>query len=112
LEWYSIFIAKVREYKAESGDDEKAMKMAIEYCIRNDILKKFLEVHASEVVNMLLTEWNTVEYGEVQREEGREEGMEKGVNRVLELMEQGYTPEQIRAKLASEKTSALGRAQK
>jgi hypothetical protein len=40
--------------------------------IENNILREFLEAHASEVVNMLLTERNTVEYGEVQREEGRE----------------------------------------
>jgi hypothetical protein len=70
--------------------------------IGNDILKDFLEAHASEVVNMLLTEWNTVEYGEVQREEGREEVR----NMVFELVEQGYTPKQIRAKLASAETSA------
>jgi hypothetical protein len=77
LEGYSIFIAKVRECKAETGDNEKAMKEAIGYCIENNILKGFLEAHASEVVNMLLTEWSTIEYGEVQREEGREEGMRK-----------------------------------
>jgi hypothetical protein len=112
LEWYSIFISRVREYKAETGDDEKAMKRAIEYCIKNDILKEFLEAHASEVVNMLLTEWNTVEYGEVQREEGREEGMERGQNMVLELVEQGYTPEQIRARLEAARTEAAGTAGK
>jgi predicted transposase YdaD len=78
LEGYSVFIAKVREFKAETGDNEQAMKKAIKYCIENNILKKFLETNASEVLNMLLTEWNTVEYGEVQREEGREEGRKEG----------------------------------
>jgi predicted transposase YdaD len=77
LEGYSIFIAKVREFKAGTGDNGKAMKMAIQYCIENNILRKFLEEHASEVMNMLLTGWNTIEYGEVQREEGREEGREE-----------------------------------
>lgn len=104
LEWYSIFIAKVRECKAETGEDEEAMKKAIEYCIKNDIMKEFLEAHASEVVNMLLTEWNTVEYGEVQREEGREEGLERGREEGLErgqgkaaknLLDFGMSPEQI-----------------
>jgi hypothetical protein len=116
LEWYSIFIAKVREFAGETGDIERAMRLAIQYCAENDILKEFLEANASEVMNMLLTEWNTVEYGEVQREEGREEGMEegleiglaKGQNRVLELMEQGYTLEQIRAELAMKPLSAEG----
>jgi hypothetical protein len=81
LEGYSIFIAKVREFKAGTGDNERAMKMGIQYCIENNILKKFLEEHASEVMNMLLTEWNTIEYGEVQRAEGREEGREEGMEK-------------------------------
>lgn len=38
----------------------------------------FLEENASEVVNMLMTEWNTEEYGRVQRAEGREEGRQEG----------------------------------
>jgi hypothetical protein len=50
---------------------------------------------------MLITEWNTTEYGEVQREEGREEGQDM----VLELLDQGYTAEQIRAVLAAAKTA-------
>jgi hypothetical protein len=93
----SIFIAKVRECKAGTGDNAKAMKMAIQYCIENNILKKFLEANASEVLNMLLTEWNTIEYGEVQREEGRD--------MVLGLLDQGYTPEQIRARLEAARTA-------
>jgi predicted transposase YdaD len=119
LEWYSAFTARVREYKAQTGNNEKAMKMAINYCIEHNILRDFLETHASEVMNMLLSEWNTEEWGAVQREEGREEGwekgrekglerglekgMEKGQNMVFELLDQGYTPEQIRARLRAVK---------
>ncbi|GHU66745.1 hypothetical protein FACS189447_08170 [Spirochaetia bacterium] len=40
--------------------------------------------------------------------EGRTEGLQEGRNAVLELMEQGYTAEQIKAKLAS-KTETPGR---
>jgi predicted transposase YdaD len=98
--------------------------MAIKYCIENNILKEFLEAHTSEVLNMLLTEWNTVEYGQVQREEGREEGKEEGreegreegkeegQDMVLDLLDQGYTPEQIRAKLAAGRTAAAKTAEK
>ncbi|GHV90721.1 hypothetical protein AGMMS50268_12240 [Spirochaetia bacterium] len=54
---------------------------------------------------MLLTEWSTEEWGEVQREEGREEGWVKGrektLHEVLELMKQGYKAEQIEAKLSA-----------
>jgi flagellar biosynthesis/type III secretory pathway protein FliH len=62
---------------------------------------------------MLLTEWNWDDAKEVWFEEGREEGLAEGreeglaegreevQNLVLELMEQGYTAEQIKAKLAA-----------
>jgi len=52
---------------------EEAMKAAIKYCIENNILKRFLETHSSEVFNMLLTEWNTEEAKVVWREEAQEE---------------------------------------
>jgi predicted transposase YdaD len=63
---------------------------------------------------MNLTEWNTVEYGQVQREEGEKEGIKKGREEgreevrdmVLDLLDQGYTPEQIRARLAGGRTPA------
>jgi hypothetical protein len=103
LEWYSAFTARVREYKAQTGNNEKAMKMAINYCIEHNILRDFLETHASEVLNMLLSEWNTEDWGAVHREEGWEEGIEKGQTMVFELLDQGYTPEQIRARLAAVK---------
>jgi hypothetical protein len=51
-----------------------------------------------------LEEWNLDDAKQVWREEGREEGE----NEVLELMEQGYTAEQIKAKL-SLKTETAGK---
>ena len=79
---YSAFIAKVRAFEHELGDKEEAMKAAIRYCREHDILAEFLERHAAEVLNMLITEWNTEEAKEVWFEEGlekgREEGLEKG----------------------------------
>jgi hypothetical protein len=99
LEAYSTFIAKVREYEAAVKIRDEAMKLAIDDCIRHGILKEFLEAHASEVVNMLLTEWNWDDALAVSREEGWEEGRQEGQTMVLELLDQGYTPDQIRAKL-------------
>ena len=60
---------------------EDAMKATIKYCIENNILKRFLETHSSEVFNMLLTEWNTEEAKEVWREE---RAMEIAQNALLE----------------------------
>jgi len=58
LAGYSVFIAKVREFEKESGDKTEAMKLAIRHCRENDILKEFLERNGTEVINILMTEWN------------------------------------------------------
>jgi hypothetical protein len=108
LQGYSAFVAKVREYEETTPDKENAMKLAVQYCIKNDIMKEFFEANASEVVNMLLTEWNwddaKVVWQEEAREEGREEGLEEGLEEgreekaqeLLALIEKGYSVEQLK----------------
>jgi hypothetical protein len=78
LAGYSAFIAKVRWYEGQGKNREEAIKQAIKACIKENILKDFLEIHSTEVMNMLVTEWNLDDALAVQREEGREEGWEKG----------------------------------
>jgi len=58
LEGYSIFIDKIREYQKNEKLLEKAVISAIDYCIKNNVLKEYLEAHASDVLNMLLVEWD------------------------------------------------------
>ncbi|MDR2701076.1 MAG: hypothetical protein LBB72_01435, partial [Spirochaetaceae bacterium] len=88
LAGYSVFVAKVREYKAEHGNLETAMKKAIRYCCEQDILKEFFEQNASEVVNMLMTEWNWDDALAVRYEEGIEKGLEKGMEKGLAVAAQ------------------------
>jgi predicted transposase/invertase (TIGR01784 family) len=95
---YSVFIDKIREYLRKKNSLEEAGRNAINYCIKNNILKDYLEAHASEVLNMLLTEWNQDEAIEVAREEGREEGREDGHKEekliiAKNLLAEGSTPE-------------------
>ncbi|MDR3301163.1 MAG: Rpn family recombination-promoting nuclease/putative transposase [Spirochaetaceae bacterium] len=89
LEDYSIFIAKAREYEAKAAagrkiteltvdEREKAMTQAIQWCINHNTLEEFLKANSSEVINMLLEEWNLDTALKVEREEGREEGKEEG----------------------------------
>jgi hypothetical protein len=73
---YSAFVDKVREYQKECGDLKDAIKKAVEYCREHDILKEFLEKNATEVINMLMTEWNLDDALAVRFEEGKEEGRE------------------------------------
>ncbi|MDR2305225.1 MAG: Rpn family recombination-promoting nuclease/putative transposase [Treponema sp.] len=113
LEGYSAFIAAVRKYEQKTKTRDEAIRLAVKDCIANDILKDILETHAAEVMNMLMTEWNWDDAKEVWFEEGMEKGMEKGMeegrNMVLELMKQGYSVDQIEAKLAADKTGTAGK---
>ena len=77
LNGYCAFIGKVREYEKEGNSKEEAMKKAVLYCRDHDILKEFLEANATEVLNMLLTEWNLEDAKKVWYEDGREEGREE-----------------------------------
>jgi hypothetical protein len=88
-------VARVRENQKAAMSLEQAVTEAVRRCIRDGILADFLKEHGAEVMNMLLTEWNWDEAKEVWQEEAREEER----NRLLELMRQGYTTEQIEAKL-------------
>jgi hypothetical protein len=131
LEGYSKFIAKVRELEG-AGDREGAMEGAVRWCIGHGVLKGFLEEHGTEVMNMLMAEWKLEDALVVEREEGREEGLEQGLERglergleqglergreegqniVLELIRQGYSVEQIAARLAgggSSRTETAGK---
>jgi hypothetical protein len=81
---YSAFIGTARTFLKEYTNKEDAIKEAVKYCQKHAILKEFLEIHASEVLNMLLTEWNIEDAKEVWREEALEEGLEKGREEGLE----------------------------
>ena len=78
---YSVFIDKVREYYNGKDNLSAAIKAAVEYCIAQNILKEFFEAHASEVINMLFTEWNDEEALDYRYREGRAEGMEEGMEK-------------------------------
>jgi hypothetical protein len=77
LEGYSDFIGKAREYEKELGSRKEGVTAAVKYCISHGILREFLELHSSEVFNMLFTEWNWDDALAVRFEEGREEGREE-----------------------------------
>ncbi|WP_461255318.1 Rpn family recombination-promoting nuclease/putative transposase [Treponema sp. R80B11-R83G3] len=45
---YSFFINKIREYQTQGLTLEELITPVIEYCIKSNILKEYLEAHASE----------------------------------------------------------------
>ena len=102
---YSAFMARIYTHWKETGDLEEAIKKAIKYCEKHDILREYLQIHGSEVLNMILTEWNTEDAIAFAREEGREdgieEGLEKGREEILRLLELGLSLEEIKLRLVS-----------
>ena len=76
LKEYSQFMEIVQNYQI-SGVEEP-YKKAIKECIEKGILADYLMRKGSEVVNMLLDEYDYETDIEVQREEAREEGRKLG----------------------------------
>jgi predicted transposase/invertase (TIGR01784 family) len=83
LNGYSTFIGKRRELEKQGISKEEALKIAVRWCITNNILRDFLELHGSEVYSMLLTEWDWDMALEVRWEDGVEEGREQGLKEGL-----------------------------
>ena len=91
---YSAFIARVRTLMDEENSLEEAIKITVKYCQKYGILKRFLDTHGPEVLNMLLTEWNLEDAKKVWFEDGKEEGREeKELEIVRNALAKGLTPE-------------------
>lgn len=94
LREYSIFVDRIYKYVAEGMSLGDAIHMAVLYCKKHDIMQPFLLKHASEVENMLFTEWNWDDAIRIEREEahedgraeGREEGREEGMATLIETL--------------------------
>ena len=88
LREYSEFVEIVRKHK-EAGEQEYFRK-AIDECIKRGILKEYLERKGSEVLNMLIAEYDYDLDIEVQREEAYEDGMkEKLVELIRKKVKKG-----------------------
>ena len=98
LSEYSAFVAKARVFEKELGNREKAVKEAVKYCEKHDILKEFLKQHGTEVLSMLYTEFKLDDALAVRYEEGCEEGFVEGQREntlkiARNALAEGSTPE-------------------
>ena len=96
LRGYVTFIGKIREFVDGGMKLEEAITEAVKYCEENKMLQSFLKKHASEVENMLTTEFVMADAIEVWKEEGREEGREEGMLRIISLLEAGKSIEEVK----------------
>ena len=86
LNEYCIFVEKVkRNHRRMSYAD--AVDVAVEECIKENVLRDVLMKHRREVKDMCLTEFDEKKYGELCHEEGREEGREEGEECLARLMQ-------------------------
>ena len=96
LRGYAFFIGQVRVRQKAGMTFDDAVAAAVDFCIANGILVKYLKKNGSEVRNMLFTEFNLEEAKEVWFEEGREEGREdRGMEIALSMFADGDSLEKI-----------------
>jgi len=77
LRGYEFFIYLIREYLKAGMDRDSAISRAVADCIRQNVLKDFLEKHGSEVHNMVFGEWNWDDAKRVWQKEAREDAREE-----------------------------------
>ena len=69
----------ISKYSGKDFSDEKAVKMAVDECINENVLREFLLENKAEVVKMFLTEYNEKQTLENTYNDGVEVGKEKGI---------------------------------
>ena len=98
LNGYTTFIARVREYEKKYTLEE-AGKLAVKYCIKNNILADYFKQNSSKVVEMLILNYNQEDHIEVLRKEALEKGRMEAKNYMLELLAKGLSHEEIKKKI-------------
>ena len=81
LNEYSVFVARARDNKDNGLELAEALKKAVKDCIKDNILREFLEIHGSDIINMLSMEFNLEDAQRVWHNDGIIEGMEKGMEK-------------------------------
>ena len=99
LREYREFVETVRKHK--EAREQEYFRKAIDECIKRGILKEYLERKGSEVLNMLIAEYDYDLDIEVQREEAYEDGIEKGIQTGTIRGMKAKLVEQIRKKVKS-----------
>lgn len=101
---YAEYTARVRKY-AEEMELAEAVERAIEECIREGILKEFLEKNKAEAKNMSIFEYDQEKHMRQEREEAWEEGKKAGVIVGLAQGKRELLCELIRKKVQKGKTT-------
>ena len=87
LHGYVIFTAKARSFEQGGMNRADAIKAAAEECIKEGILAEYLENNASEVINMLIQEWDWEKAMEINARDAAREASQETEKRVNEQWE-------------------------
>lgn len=107
LKEYAIYVQRVRDY-AEKMDIESAVERAVTECIKDGVLKEFLDKHRREAVAVSIFEYDEEKelklLREAEREMGYEQGLEQGreeasVENAKRLFENGASFELVAASI-------------
>ena len=104
LKEYGLFNEILRSHQADGDSD--VFRHTVEECIQSGILADYLKKKGSEVINMLIAEYDYDMDIEVQREEAYAEGVAKGLSDGMEKGRSGKLMEQIKKKLSKGKNPA------
>lgn len=84
LEEYAQFVAVSRQFISEGMELQEALNAAIDHCLEHGILYETLRKHRSEVLGMLLEEFDADKYERTIRQEGIEIGIRQGIEQGIE----------------------------
>ena len=86
LKEYAQYVAQVRVY-AEKLPLSEAVEKAVDDCIKNDILAKFLAKNRAEAIAVSIFEYDEEKHMKSERKEWLNKGMEKGSNTLAVLLQ-------------------------
>jgi hypothetical protein len=76
---YSSYVNRVKANLKAKMTKEDAVRDALDFAIKNNLLNGYFKSQKMEVLNMSLTEFNQEEYDRNRREEGFEDGERSGI---------------------------------
>ena len=79
LREYAEFVMISRQYAASGMKLQAALNAAVDYCVAHGILENTLREHRSEVLGMLLEEFDADKYERTIRMEGVQQGIQQGI---------------------------------
>ena len=103
---YSDFSNKFKEYRHQNNSINDSVRMAIDYCLKNDIMTAYLTDNESEVINMFGFEWNEEDERKALIELGEERGTINANLKTLKniMSTQNWPPEKALTFMGIEKS--------